>query len=144
MISLTQIEMPLMLLPLITVMSRHRSQPARRVRRTRCFALAHAVPVILPLSMPGLVAGCLLVFASSTTAFISQTVIGGVRLIYLPLVIWQQSMVVYHWPFAAVASLSLVVSVLSVVTALSWPRPALGRLRQWVGGGALPTSPTGW
>jgi len=34
--------------------------------------------------MPGLVAGCLLVFASSTDGpFIcSQTVIGGVRLIY--------------------------------------------------------------
>jgi putative spermidine/putrescine transport system permease protein len=76
--------------------------------------------VIVPLSMPGLVAGCLLVFASSTTAFISQTVIGGVRLIYLPLVIWQQSLVVYHWPLAAVASLSLVVSVLSVIAALSW------------------------
>jgi putative spermidine/putrescine transport system permease protein len=47
-------------------------------------------------------------------------VIGGVRLIYLPLVIWQQSLVVYNWPLAAVASLSLVVSVLSVIAALSW------------------------
>ena len=52
--------------------------------------------------MPGLVAGCLLVFASSTTAFISQTVIGGGRLIYLPLLIWQQSLVVFNWPLAAV------------------------------------------
>jgi putative spermidine/putrescine transport system permease protein len=43
-----------------------------------------------------------------------------VRLIYLPLLIWQQSLVVYHWPLAAVASLALVVSVLSVVAALSW------------------------
>ena len=46
--------------------------------------------------------------------------IGGVRLIYLPLVIWQQALVVYHWPAAAVASLALVVSVLSVIAALSW------------------------
>jgi putative spermidine/putrescine transport system permease protein len=76
--------------------------------------------VIVPLSMPGLVAGCLLVFASSTTAFISQTVIGGVRLIYLPLLIWQQSLVVFNWPFAAVVSLTLLVSVLSVVSALSY------------------------
>ena len=59
-------------------------------------------------------------FASSTTSFISQTVIGGVRLIYLPLVIWQQSLVVYNWPLAAVASLSLVVSVLTVIAALSY------------------------
>ena len=119
-ISLTQIEMPLMLLPLISVMSRldpnlRDASAALGASRWRTL-----FTVTLPLSMPGLVAGCLLVFASSTTAFISQTVIGGVRLIYLPLVIWQQSLVVYHWPLAAVASLSLVVSVLSVVAALSW------------------------
>jgi putative spermidine/putrescine transport system permease protein len=70
--------------------------------------------------MPGLVAGCLLVFASSTTAFISQSIIGGMRLIYLPLLIWQESLVVFNWPYAAVHSIALLISVLSVVTALSW------------------------
>lgn len=119
-ISLTQIEMPLMLLPLISVMSRldpnlRDASAALGASRWRTL-----FTVIVPLSMPGLIAGCLLVFASATTAFISQTVIGGVRLIYLPLLIWQQSLVVFNWPFAAVASLSLVVSVLSVIAALTW------------------------
>ena len=119
-ISLTQIEMPLMLLPLISVMSRldpnlRDASAALGASRWRTL-----FTVIVPLSMPGLVAGCLLVFASSTTAFISQTVIGGVRLIYLPLLIWQQSLVVFNWPFAAVASIALLVSVLTVVSALSW------------------------
>ena len=119
-ISLTQIEMPLLLLPLISVMSRvdpnlRDASAALGASRWRTL-----FTVILPLSMPGLVAGCLLVFASSTTAFISQTVIGGVRLIYLPLVIWQQALVVYHWPLAAVASLSLMISVMTVIAALSW------------------------
>ena len=119
-ISLTQIEMPLMLLPLISVMSRldpnlRDASAALGASRWRTL-----FTVIVPLSMPGLVAGCLLVFASSTTAFISQTVIGGVRLIYLPLLIWQQSLVVFNWPFAAVISVSLLVSVLTVVSALSW------------------------
>ena len=118
--SLTQIEMPLMLLPLISVMSRldpnlRDASAALGASRWRTL-----FTVIVPLSMPGLVAGCLLVFASATTAFISQTVIGGVRLIYLPLLIWQQSLVVFNWPLAAVASLTLLISVLSVVGALSW------------------------
>src|SRR5256884_9990670 len=65
----------------------------------------------LPLSLPGLVAGCMLVFASSTTAFISQFVIGGNRLVYLPLLIWQQSLVVYNWPPASAAAPTLLLSL---------------------------------
>lgn len=119
-IAMTQIEMPLMLLPLISVMSKidpnlRDASAALGASRWRTL-----FKVIVPLSMPGLVAGCLLVFASSTTAFISQSIIGGVRLIYLPLLIWQQSLVVFNWPFASVASLALLVSVLSVITALSY------------------------
>ena len=40
--------------------------------------------VILPLSLPGLLGGVLLVFASSVTAFVSQTIIGGGRMVLLP------------------------------------------------------------
>lgn len=119
-ISMTQIEMPLMLLPLISVMTKidpnlRDASAALGASRWRTL-----FTVIVPLSMPGLIAGCLLVFASSTTAFISQSIIGGMRLIYLPLLIWQQSLVVFNWPFAAVTSLALLISVLSVITALSY------------------------
>jgi putative spermidine/putrescine transport system permease protein len=122
-LSLTQIEMPLMLLPLISVMSRidpnlRDASAALGASRWRTL-----FTVIFPLSLPGLVAGCMLVFASSTTAFISQQIIGGNRLVYLPLLIWQQSLVVYNWPLAAVAALTLLVSVTAVVVVIS----ALGR-----------------
>ena len=122
-LSLTQIEMPLMLLPLISVMSRmdpnlRDASAALGASRWRTL-----FTVTLPLSLPGLVAGCLLVFASSTTAFISQQIIGGNRLVYLPLLIWQQSLVVYNWPLASVAALTLLVSVTAVIVVIS----ALGR-----------------
>lgn len=110
-ISLTQIEMPMMLLPLISVMSkidRNLLDASTALGASRWRTL---FKVIVPLSLPGLIAGCTLVFASSTTAFISQSIIGGNRLVYLPLVIWQQSLVVYNWPLAAVAAIVLLVSV---------------------------------
>ncbi len=118
-LSLTQIEMPLMLLPLISVMSRmdpnlRDASAALGASRWRTL-----FTVIFPLSLPGLIAGCLLVFASSTTAFISQQIIGGNRLVYLPLLIWQQSLVVYNWPLAAVAAITLLVSVTLVIVAIS-------------------------
>jgi len=122
-IALTQIEMPLLLLPLLSVMSR--MDPSLRDASAALGASKWRtlVRVTLPLSLPGLVAGCMLVFASSTTAFISQFVIGGNRLVYLPLLIWQQSLVVYNWPLASVAALTLLVSVGLGVAAIA----ALGR-----------------
>jgi putative spermidine/putrescine transport system permease protein len=111
-LALTQIEMPLMLLPLITVM---RAIDPNVLDASRALGASHwrtFFQVILPLSLPGWVAGATLVFASSVTAFISQSVIGGGRLVFLPSVIWQQSMVVYNWPFAAVAAVTLLVTVL--------------------------------
>lgn len=123
-ISLMQIELPLMLLPLLAVMNRIDPRLLDASAALGASRLRTFLRVILPLALPGLAAGCLLVFASATAAFISQSVIGGGRLIYMPLVIWQQSMVIYDWPFAAVVSISLLVSVLAVLGLFGW----LGRI----------------
>jgi putative spermidine/putrescine transport system permease protein len=122
-IALTQIEMPLLLLPLLSVMSRMDPNLRDASAALGASKWRTLFRITLPLSLPGLVAGCMLVFASSTTAFISQFVIGGNRLVYLPLLIWQQSLVVYNWPLASVAALTLLVSVGLGVAAIS----ALGR-----------------
>ncbi|WP_439573874.1 ABC transporter permease [Phreatobacter sp.] len=119
-IALTQIEMPLMLLPLLTVMNQMDQSLVDASRALGASKWRTFFRVILPLTLPGWIAGATLVFASATTAFISQSVIGGARLVYLPALIWQQSMVVYNWPFAAVASLTLLFTVLAGIMALSW------------------------
>jgi len=122
-LALTQIEMPLMLLPLIAALGR--IDPALLDASAALGAsLARTLRrVVLPIALPGLLAGCTLVFASACTAFISQSVIGGGRLAYLPMLVWQQAMVVFNWPLAAALALTLMGSVLSVAVALS----ALGR-----------------
>ncbi len=123
-LALMQIEMPLMLLPLLAVMQgidRSLVEASRSLGASRWRTF---FKVLLPLSVPGWVAGATLVFASATTAFISQSVIGGGRLVYLPSVIWQQAMVISNWPFAAVASVMLLLSVLTGIAALN----AIGHL----------------
>ncbi len=123
-LALMQIEMPLMLLPLLAVMQgidRNLVEASRSLGASRWRTF---LKVLLPLSVPGWVAGATLVFASATTAFISQSVIGGGRLVYLPSVIWQQAMVISNWPFAAVASIMLLASVLTGIVALN----AIGRV----------------
>ena len=122
-LALTQIEMPLMLLPLIAATAR--IDPALLDASVALGASLFRTlrRVVLPLALPGLLAGATLVFASAATAFISQSVIGGGRLAYLPALVWQQAMVVFDWPLAAAMALTLMGSVLAVTAALS----ALGR-----------------
>jgi putative spermidine/putrescine transport system permease protein len=117
-IALTQIEMPLMLLPLLTIMNRMDQNLVDASRALGASQWRTFFKVVLPLTLPGWVAGATLVFASATTAFISQTVIGGARLVYLPALIYQQATVLYNWPFAAVASLTLLFTVLAGIMAL--------------------------
>jgi putative spermidine/putrescine transport system permease protein len=118
-LALTQIEMPLMLLPLLAALAR--IDPALLdASASLGGSLARTLwKVVLPMAMPGLIAGATLVFASASTAFISQGVIGGGRLNYLPALVWQQAMVVFDWPLAAALAITLMASVLTVAAALS-------------------------
>jgi putative spermidine/putrescine transport system permease protein len=53
------------------------------------------------------------------TAFVTQTLIGGARLIYMPLHIYQQAIGANNWPFAAAISIIFMVAVLAAIAILS-------------------------
>jgi putative spermidine/putrescine transport system permease protein len=121
--ALAQIEMPLMVLPLITALinidpNLKQASEVLGAGKWRTF-----LAVTLPLSIPGLLAGCLLVFATAAGAFVTQTLIGGARHLYMPYYIYQQAIQVNNFPLAAALSIILLASVLAVVIALN----ALGR-----------------
>ena len=115
-VALAQIELPLMMLPLITTLSNidpnlRQASLALGAGRWRTF-----FQVTMPLSMPGLLAGCLLVFASSVSAFVTQTLVGGGRNIFMPFYIYQQAIEANDYPFAAAVAVLLLGAVLLVVT----------------------------
>jgi len=116
---LAQVQMPLMVLPLITTLQRIDPNLADASRALGAGHWRTFRRVILPLWLPGLVAGSILVFAACTTAFVTQTLIGGARLVYMPLYIYQQAAGANNWPFAAAMSVLLMISVLLVVYLLN-------------------------
>jgi len=75
--------------------------------------------ITLPLSLPGVIAGCILTYSASVTAFVTQTLIGGARLVYMPLHIYQQAIGANNWPFAAAISVIFMLAVLIVVYLLN-------------------------
>ena len=116
---LAQVQMPLMVLPLLGTLSRIDPNLRDASAALGAGAWRTFFRVTLPLSTPGLVAGCILVFSACATAFVTQTLIGGARLVYMPLHIYQQAVGANNWPFAAAISMAFTLAVMIVIYALN-------------------------
>jgi spermidine/putrescine transport system permease protein len=73
--------------------------------------------VILPLSMPGIVGGAILVFVPGLGAFISPELLGGAKSMMIGSLIQQQFGQSRNWPFGAALSFVLLVLVLLALSA---------------------------
>lgn len=68
--------------------------------------------VILPLTKPGVVVGCILVFVPSLGAFITPDLLGGARTMMVGNLIQHEFLVVRDWPLGSAASFVLMGMVL--------------------------------
>jgi putative spermidine/putrescine transport system permease protein len=127
---LAQVQMPLMVLPILTVLSKIDPNLAEASRVLGAGEWRTLWRVTVPLSLPGVIAGCILTYSACVTAFVTQTLIGGARLIYMPLHIYQQAIGANNWPFAAAISVIFMVAVLAAVALLS----LIGRKSESYGG----------
>lgn len=114
-IVLAQVMMPLMVLPILATMSKIDPNLADASATLGAGEWRTFRKVTLPLSMPGVIAGCILVYAGAITAFVTQTLIGSARLIYMPLAIYQQALGANNWAFASAMSVVFMAAVLIIV-----------------------------
>lgn len=77
--------------------------------------------VILPVTLPGVVAGCVLVFIPSLGAFVTPDLLGGARTPMIGNLIKTQFLTARDWPFGAAMSLSVMgcVAAMLVVSRLA-------------------------
>jgi putative spermidine/putrescine transport system permease protein len=118
-LAVAQIELPLMVLPVITALMN--IDPNLR-QASLALGAGHwrtLQQVTLPLAVPGLLAGSLLVFASSVSAFVTQTLVGGGQHILMPFYMYQQAIQANDYPFAAAVAVTLLVAVMAVVTLIN-------------------------
>ena len=68
--------------------------------------------IILPLSMPGVIAGCLLVFIPAVGEFVIPALLGGPEQLMLGKVIWTEFFRNRDWPVAAAIAIILIVIII--------------------------------
>ena len=71
--------------------------------------------VILPLSLPGVFAGCLMTFILALGFYITPTLVGGARTLMMATLIGQQTTELLDWPFAGALSFVLLGATILLV-----------------------------
>lgn len=71
--------------------------------------------VIFPLSLPGVIAGLLIVFSLASSSFVTPALLGGADFKVMSTMIYQQAMILQNWPLAAAFAVVLVLVVFMVL-----------------------------
>lgn len=87
--------------------------------------------IVLPLTMPGLVASSILVFSLSASSYLTPILIGGQRIRVLPLSIFSYGTELLNWPLAAALAFILLVLVVAITLSFSLLMNRLSKRGQW-------------
>jgi putative spermidine/putrescine transport system permease protein len=129
-VALVHIYTPFMVLTLTGVIGKIDPRWEEAARNLGASRLRAFREVTLPLSLPGIVAGSLLVFALSISAYVTPILMGGFSIITLPILIYQQVSGVFNFGFAGVLGLILLLVSLAIVVAY---HRAMARVARGVG-----------
>lgn len=118
-IGMVQIHLPVMILPLIAVMSRHDSRLVEASENLGASRLGTLRTIILPLSVPGIGTGAALVFTLSYTTFVVPQLLGGGNYLNAATMIYEQVVFSLEWSKGSVTAMILMVTCLAVLVTIA-------------------------
>lgn len=117
-IGMVHVLLPYMVFPIYAALLRIDPDLKRAAEGLGAPAWRVFLRVTLPLSLPGVFAGCALVFVISLGFFITPALLGGGRVIMIAMLIEQQVREFLDWPFAAALATVLLAATLVIYAAL--------------------------
>jgi putative spermidine/putrescine transport system permease protein len=114
-IALTQVLLPFMVLALDAALLNIDRQLYDAARNLGAGAARIFFQVTLPLTLPGIVSGSVLVFTLAISAFVTPALVGGPRIPVMATLIYQQGIALLNWPFGAAISFVLLVVLLAIL-----------------------------
>ena len=125
-VALVHVFLPFMVLSLTGVLKRIEPQLIEASQTLGASPRRAFFEITLPLSLPGILAGSLLVFSLAISSFVVPILVGGFKVHVLPMVVYEQVLSVFDWPFgAANAFVLLVISVVLIAVYIKVTERAL-------------------
>jgi len=111
MIGLVYILLPFMILPLYSAIEKLDGTYIEAARDLGANKIQTMTKVILPLTMPGIIGGCLLVLLPALGMFYISDLLGGAKNLLIGNVIKSQVLNARDWPFGAATSIALTIAM---------------------------------
>jgi len=107
--------LPLMVLPIYASLEKLDDTLLEAAETLGAGPAARFFHVVLPLSMPGVIAGCLLTFIPALGSFVTSDLLGGAKHVMIGNLIQNQFAAARNWPFGSAAALVVMLAVLLAV-----------------------------
>ena len=111
--------LPLMIITLVGVMENIDNDMMEAAESLGASRLLSFFKVILPVSIPGIITGAVLVFTGAMTAYTTPQLLGGPKNMLLSTLIYQRAMTLNDWTGASVVALVMIVTTLIVMKGLN-------------------------
>lgn len=130
-IALTHVFLPFMVLSIAGSLQQIDPSLARAARSLGADGLRTFLRVTLPLSMPGITAGAVIVFCLSASAFVTPALIGGSTIPVMPYLIYNQGLLLLDWSFASAVAIILLFATAALTAAYTiWSNSRQRHLRR--------------
>lgn len=118
-IGLVYILLPFMVMPLYSSIEKLDKPLLEAARDLGASKMQTFIRIIIPLTMPGIVAGCLLVMLPAMGLFYVSDLMGGAKNLLIGNVIKVQFLNIRDWPFGAATSITLTI-VMGLMLLIYW------------------------
>jgi putative spermidine/putrescine transport system permease protein len=114
-VGMVEILMPFMILGLLSGFGRFNPDIEQAAASLGASPIKTFFRITLPLSIPGIATGCLLVFVLTISSFVTPRLLGGGRVFLMATEIYDQATYNLNWPFASAISFLLLLMFSAVI-----------------------------
>jgi putative spermidine/putrescine transport system permease protein len=107
--------LPFMVLPIYASLSAINPSIEESARNLGASSMQLFRNITWPLSLPGVIAGCTLVFILSMGLYVTPVIMGGNKVVTIPMIITGLVRDRYNWPTASAFSVMLLITILFTV-----------------------------